>query len=323
MLARAALTVLALAASPVAGAPVLEQPIDCVLGETCYVQNYVDADPSSGWSDFACGRLSYDGHKGTDFALPTTAAMQDGVDVLAAAAGRVVGTRDGMQDALVTKDRLAAVKGKECGNGVAIDHGAGWVTQYCHMKRGSISVVKGEIVDAGTPLGQVGLSGKTEFPHLHMSLRHKGKVVDPFAPGDPDATCASLREDALWATNPGYVPGGIVRLGYDIGVPDYADIKSGVAGTDTLPPDAPAIVLFSLGFGSRTGDQLEITITGPNGFSFTNQVTLKKPQALYFRAAGKKRPAAGWPTGNYLGTVTLTRNGQVYARDKLTLTIRE
>ena len=112
MLARTALFICALAASPVAGAPLLQQPIDCELGETCYIQNYVDADPSSDYADFACGKLSYDGHKGTDFALPTLADMQRGVDVLAAAPGRVLGTRDGMKDAIATKKRWRRSKAR-------------------------------------------------------------------------------------------------------------------------------------------------------------------------------------------------------------------
>lgn len=322
MLARTALFLCALAASPVAGAPLLQQPIDCELGETCYIQNYVDADPSSDYADFACGKLSYDGHKGTDFALPTLADMQRGVDVLAAAPGRVLGTRDGMEDVIATKDSLAQIKGKECGNGVAIDHGDDWITQYCHMKRGSISVTMGEIVDAGTPLGQVGLSGKTEFPHLHISLRHKGEVIDPFAPKG-SSTCNPTPDNTMWADIPGYVAGGLVRLGYDTKVPKYADVKSGAAGTTTLAPDAPALVLFALGFGSQTGDNLTISITGPDGFDFEHKAVHEKTQALYFRAAGKKRPRGGWAAGNYHGTVTLTRDGETYAQDSLTLRITE
>ena len=101
------------------------------------------------------------------------------------------------------------------------------------MKRGSILVTEGEIVDAGTPLGQVGLSGKTEFPHLHISLRHNGEVVDPFAP-EGSSTCNPTPENTMWADAPDYVAGGLLRLGYDTKVPKYVDVKSGAAGTSTL-----------------------------------------------------------------------------------------
>lgn len=322
MLARTAVTIFALAAVPVASAPLLEQPIDCVLGETCYIQNYVDADPSPNWSDFACGTLSYDGHKGTDFALLTLQDMERGVDVLAAASGVVVGTRDGMADIAITAATAADVEGRECGNGVAIDHGEGWITQYCHMKRGSIVVAKGDTILAKEPVGQVGLSGKTEFPHLHISIRQHGRVVDPFAPSDTGTRCDPLREDALWADTIGYVAGGLVRLGFETGVPSYDNVKSGAAGAALLAPDAPAFVLFAQGFGSRKGDVIHLQITGPDGFAFDHETTLDKPQALYFRAAGKKKPQGGWVAGHYTGTVTLMRDGMVYDRRDHAVTVR-
>lgn len=304
--------ILALAAFPAAGAPVLEHPIDCTLGETCYIQNYVDTDPGPAWSDFACGRLSYDGHKGTDFALPTVKDMEKGVHVLAAASGTIAGTRDGMPDAIVTDDTLASVKGRECGNGVAIDHGDGWITQYCHMKQNSITVPKGQTVFAGDKLGHVGLSGKTQFPHLHISIRHNGQVVDPFSPTGPDGTCAPKKNDTLWREAPDYVAGSILRLGFDTRVPDFKDVKSGVAGQTSLPNDAPALVLFVQGFGSRSGDMVRFAITGPDGFQFDHETTISKPKALYMQAAGKKRRTVAWKAGTYLGTVTLIRDGQVY-----------
>ena len=78
--------------------PHLALPLDCTLGESCFIQNYVDDDPGPGAADFTCGALTYDGHKGTDFALTSIAAMEAGVTVRAAAPGVVRGVRDGMPD---------------------------------------------------------------------------------------------------------------------------------------------------------------------------------------------------------------------------------
>ena len=78
--------------------PRLALPLDCTLGETCFIQNYVDADGGPGAADFTCGGLSYDGHKGTDFALLSHSAAQAGVNVLAAAPGVVRAVRDGVAD---------------------------------------------------------------------------------------------------------------------------------------------------------------------------------------------------------------------------------
>lgn len=310
MIFRAFGLICALVALPASGAPLLEHPVDCTLGQDCYIQNYVDVDPSENWSDFACGRLSYDGHKGTDFALHTLADMRRGVDVLSAAPGRVSGTRDGMKDMLITKDPPPEIRGKECGNGVAVDHGDGWITQYCHMKQGSIAVAKGDFVEAGTKLGQVGLSGKTQFPHLHMSLRHNGQVVDPFAPKGTNGFCDTHLENALWADNPGYVPGGLLRIGFNDKMPLFDEVKTGEAGAYPITAEAQALVLFAQGFGSQKGDEVSFTITGPEGFNVSHVAVLEKTQAHYFRAAGKRRPHDGWAPGSYLGKVSLIRNGK-------------
>lgn len=303
-------TFCALAAFPAAGAPVLEMPVDCEVGDTCYIQNYVDLDPSEGARDFACGALSYDGHKGTDFALPTHTAMQQGVNVLAAAAGVVKGTRNGMKDQLMTAQNAAEIEGRDCGNGVVIAHGDGWETQYCHLKQGSVRVSSGDTVKAGHVLGQIGLSGRTQFPHLHISVRQNGRVIDPFFPDQTAGDCG-VSQNTLWDDPLDYGAGGLIRAGFETGIPEYADVKSGAAGDATIATDAAALVVFAFGYGSRPGDTLDITITGPQGALLTQSVALEKTQAQYFRAVGKRTPAQGWPKGTYTGTITLQRDGNV------------
>ena len=90
-----------------------------------------------------------------------------------------------------------SVKGRECGNGVTLRHENGWATQYCHMAKGSIRVSRGQKVETGTPLGRVGLSGNTEFPHLHFSVLHYETKIDPFAYGAKPGTCGDGGQ-SLW-----------------------------------------------------------------------------------------------------------------------------
>lgn len=303
----ALLTLGAVAAPAVARAPVLNPPIDCVLGETCYIQNYVDTDPSGGAADFTCGALAYDGHKGTDFALFTQEDMRAGVDVLAAAPGTVRALRDGMADHLYGTPDAPDIAGKECGNGVVIDHGDGWSTQYCHLKQGSIAVIEGQRVGKTTVLGQVGLSGQTQFPHVHMSLRHNGEVVDPFNP-DGVIACGAPRAETLWQDPIDYVAGGLISIGVTDHIPSYDAVKAGTADTAPLTAQAPALVVFALGFGAQPDDVVALELRDPQGAAvFTQNVTLTKTQALYFRAAGKK--GADWPDGTYVATARLIRNG--------------
>ena len=123
---------LSLAASPAAGDFLLQFPIDCTLGETCYTQQFVDHDPTAGAANVRCGPLTYDGHKGTDFALPTLADQATGVNVLAAAGSTVLGTRNSLDDVLQVGPNPPDAANRECGNGVVIRHIDGFETQYCH-----------------------------------------------------------------------------------------------------------------------------------------------------------------------------------------------
>ena len=148
----------------------LSWPVDCGPGSDCWIVNHVDLDPGPGVRDFACGPRTYDGHGGTDIAIRDLREMRAGVAVLAAAAGRVIGRRDGMADVMSDKASIGALVGRLCGNGLTIDHGEGWRTQYCHMKRDSLAVSLGQRVARGQRLGEIGLSGRTEFPHLHFAV---------------------------------------------------------------------------------------------------------------------------------------------------------
>lgn len=305
-----------------AEAPKLGFPLDCALGSTCFIQQYVDHDPGPGASDFACGPLSYDGHKGTDFALPTHQAMRDGVAVFAMARGRVAGTRNTMADTGYSDQTAAQIIGRECGNGLVLRHPDGWETQYCHLRQGSVTVLSGQMVDKGQILGWVGLSGRTEFPHLHVSVRKDGAVVDPFdtdgartggAPGGP----------SLFETTPPYQPGGVLDAGFSSKVPDYARVKDGTA-TEALTSQSPALVFFALLFGGQKGDRFEIRIDGPDGPVMRSEDQLTRTQAQLFRAAGRRRPAQGWTPGDYLGAFRLIRNGEEIGavRRRITLTSR-
>ncbi|SEQ69347.1 M23 family metallopeptidase [Thalassovita taeanensis] len=300
--------VLSLVTPAVAGEFQLSLPIDCTLGESCFIQQFVDHDPTAAAHDYTCGPLSYEGHKGTDFGLLSLASMEAGVNVLASADGIVVGLRDGMQDTGLTPQTEAAISGKDCGNGVVLGHGDGWQTQYCHMKQGSVQVHKGQRIRRGEVLGQVGLSGRTQFPHVHLSVRKDGAVVDPFAP-DSAATCQPQVGPGLWQSAPEYHAGGVLNIGFSTDIPSYQAVKAGSAEQTNFSTNSPAIVLWVYAFGSQEGDELHLLVTGPSGPVIDKTALLDKAQAQYFRAAGRRKPTAGWPTGSYHATATLLRDG--------------
>jgi hypothetical protein len=62
------------------------------------------------------------------------------------------------------------------GNMVVIDHGNGWQTAYAHMQ--VYTVVCGQSVFQGTPIGTIGSTGKSSGAHIHFEMLHDsyGKV---------------------------------------------------------------------------------------------------------------------------------------------------
>ncbi|MGB7244404.1 MAG: M23 family metallopeptidase [Sulfitobacter sp.] len=299
----------------------LEIPIDCDLGSDCYIQQYVDHDTSDGYADFLCSTLSYDGHKGTDFALPDLARMAKGVSVLAAADGRVIATRRGMADVGYSAETAASVAGRECGNGIVIAHADGWETQYCHLKAGSISLAKGDQVKTGDRIGKVGLSGRSEFPHLHLSVRKNGAVIDPFSPNVTGA-CNAGQSTSLWKTPVKHRPGGIIALGFADHVPSFDAVKAGPKPNDTLPDSSNTVVVYAHAFGGQKGDRLHIKIEGPSGPLAEQSFPVNSTKARMFRAFGIKLRADQWPHGTYTGTVELLRSDRVVSMKKTAITVR-
>ena len=293
-------------------APSLSMPLACTIGVDCFIQNYVDDDTSAQYGDYRCGFLSYDGHRGTDFRPKSMNAIAAGVAVLAAADGKVRAIRDGMEDISVRVLGKQALKGRDAGNSVVIVHGNGWETQYAHMKKGSVVVHAGQMVTRGTVLGQVGLSGNTEFPHVHFEVRHNGKAVDPFV-GVSGGDACSLGKQPLWSEDTvhkiGYIPSGVLAAGFT----DHP-LAAGeeVAEFMTLPSDAPVLGFWLMAFGVQAADTQLIDLLAPNGKLLLHKaIPIDHNMAQYRFFVGIKRRGNFWPTGEYRATYQLIRRQQV------------
>ncbi|MCH7935731.1 MAG: M23 family metallopeptidase [Proteobacteria bacterium] len=306
--------------------PALGLPIRCRPGKDCWLVNFVDVDPGPGRRDYACRKRTYNGHKGTDIAIRDLAVMAEGVDVVASAPGIVKALRDGMKDVDFTIAGSGSVKGRECGNGLVLVHEGGWETQYCHMRRGSLAVKKGDSVERGRKLGLVGNSGRAQFPHVHLEVRKDKRVIDPFAGVGRQRECglgvAPLwRQDALKGLTGGTT--ALYNAGFGPGRLSPGDARRGDSSASRMPRTAPAMVLWVDMFWPRAGDILSLRITAPNGQTVVKrQATIKKTQARRFVLVGKKRKSRLLPPGTYRGDITLVRD-KGGAKEKIISIVRE
>lgn len=296
-----------------AWAVLLEKPIDCMPGVDCFIQNYVDAAPGPDYADDHCGPLSYDKHKGVDFRIPYT-MMQEGITVEAAAPGVVRGVRDGMADVSIRQGNPATIKNRECGNGVLIAHADGMETQYCHMRKGSIRVKVGDRVTTGQPLGLVGLSGKTEFPHLHFEVRIKGKPVSPFTGKGMESGCETAKKTPLWTeralSNLPYTTAGGLDVGFSSAPPDINTVFVGGKKRETFTRETPQLVFWAGFWGVRKGDSITMRIDTPSGEVWTvPDFVADRNQAQLLLTMGKKR-SGPWMPGTYKGKAVLVRQGE-------------
>ena len=300
-------------AEPKASTLQLALPVECDRNTGCLIQNYFDHDSGPGFADHTCGSLGYNRHDGIDFRLKNLSVMHSGVAVRAAAPGRVRAIRDEMPDVSIREPgQLTAIAGREAGNSVAIRHAGGWETQYSHLKRGSIRVAPGDDVEAGEVLGLVGLSGMTEFPHLHLSVRYEGEPVDPFVGVDQNFECGD-ETTPLWGPEAlsylSYRPTAVIQAGFAGKRPEVQEIESGGDGVQSIDADADAIAFWVEVYGVQPGDKHVMTIFDPAGRVLAHRrQELPKAQATLFRYIGKKRQGGHWTAGPYRAEFNLYRS---------------
>jgi hypothetical protein len=306
-----------LPALPVAAEPLFGLPLVCPQGSICPIQQFMDLDPGSAARDPWCGTKTYDGHKGTDFRILSMQDVARGVEVVAMADGVVKASRDGMMDHLVSTDQdRQAVNSRECGNGLILDHGGGFETQYCHMRKGSLRLKPGTKVRKGDVLGFVGASGLAQFPHVHVTLRRDGKETDPFTGLTAGQACATQDEGAAeegWLDTNAMAAFAapdlptVLSVGFADG--PVSDKLLASAGSPAPPGKrSQALVGYIWAINLSKGDRFALRIE-KDGQVFNEQTTdpLDRSKAVYVAYSGKK----GAPTtGHYRLEAAIVRDGR-------------
>lgn len=254
----------------------LSLPLDCEYGKSCFIQFYPDhggkAEGGAPFSDYRCGTLSFKGHRGVDFRLPSYRDMERGVDVVASAPGTVLAVRDGMPDAHYGLFGPEGMKGRALGNTIILEHRDGYRTYYGHLRRGSIRVEKGQQVARGEPIAQVGMSGQTIMPNVHLHVTKDKKIIDPFT-GDPYQTqCGTSTAKTLWlpivAADLGYSRTLILRLGFTSREMTKPAAEYDLIEYEKISKRAKQLWFNAYIAGIHAGDGYSIEILGPDGSVF-------------------------------------------------------
>lgn len=292
--------------------PVFDLPIDCTIGENCWVMNYVDIGPDDGKkTDPACLNRTYDGHKGTDFAIRDELTMKNGVNILAAMDGTIKKVRNGETDRWPTAEDLAQTKEerKECGNAILIDHGNGLQSIYCHLQQNSISVKPNQKIKSGDVIGKVGLSGYTQFPHLHFGIIWEGTIIDPFTGQNNTGKCR-VRKRKFWNKNLDleYQQLTIQNSGFLNVAPNLKKLEKNATPIQKLPINSEILSFWVTLLGARTNDHIIIEIRDPNGKIFARREIIQpKTRARQFYYTGRKLNGTTLKEGAYTGLITVSR----------------
>lgn len=112
----------------------------------------------------SCEYMGYSGHTGMDIGASsgsTIVAINDGVVTTSTALRNSNGTY------------------RSYGEYIIVNHGGGVVSLYAHGLAGSRKVSVGERVTKGQPIMQVGSTGNSTGPHLHLEIMVNGSYVNP------------------------------------------------------------------------------------------------------------------------------------------------
>ena len=273
------------------------------------ISGYVDENPAypGQLTDYNCGTRTYDtssgyNHQGIDiFTWPFWWYQMDNdqAQVIAGAAGQIVGKFDGNYD-------------RSCGfnnnmwNAIYVQHGDGSTAWYGHMKSGSLtSKGIGDNVAQGEFLGIIGSSGNSTGPHLHFEVYdNANQLVDPnFGP------CNTMNPDTWFQNQKPYLNTYINR----IATHSTPAVFPACPDTETLNLQNQFFegdpIYFAIYLKDQvTGTQAQLKVTDPNN-SIVAEWT-KNFDANYYASWWwwQGNPAPSDPEGTWLFEVTY--NGQ-------------
>lgn len=217
--------------------------------------------------DYNCGERSFDtdegyNHAGTDFSLwpyEWNKMEEDQIEVVAAAAGIIIGKDDG------NFDQNCEFVDTAQWNAVYVRHADGTQAWYGHLKENSLLEKEiGDPIDRGEYIGVVGSSGTSTGPHLHFELQDEmGNIIDPYV-GD----CNQI-DSSYWLAQRPYFDSAINRLSTHDAFPEAFDCPELTVLNEELNFCGGDIVILIAFLRDQQENQLlEHSIIKPDGSTF-------------------------------------------------------
>ncbi len=259
----------------------LSWPLQAASGFTdCsyyFISAHVDQDAATTtFSDYNCGSIAYDGHKGTDIAIwpfPFYKMDNDQVEVIAAAEGTIIDKHDGEYDR-----NCVGVGSGLIANYVVVQQSDGSRALYWHMKKNSLTTKTiGQTVTAGEFIGIVGSSGSSSGPHLHFEVwagSTNATINDPFS-----GICNTLNANSWWTAQKPYTEPQVLKASVhttDLSAPPCPTTETLNESTSyTLPFQgaglSPGYAKFYIFLRNETaGTTVDMSILNPNSTVFNS-----------------------------------------------------
>lgn len=247
---------------------------------------YVDHNPAvpNALLDYNCGNRTYDrpdgyNHQGTDYGIwpfQWLRMEQGAVEVVAAAAGVIIGKADGFPDHECANPNLPW-------NVVYLQHSDGSTTWYGHLKLGSVTAkAVGATVAAGERLGLVGSAGNSRVPHLHFEIYDSNGVLnDPY-----QGSCNGFNATSWWAVQTPYNDSALNRSATAFAPPMFPACPELEVPNETPDFNPTDRALFVTYFRDQLAGQISSNvIRRPDGTifsSWSDNPTLAYDDATYW-----------------------------------------
>lgn len=159
----------------------------------------------------------------------------------------------------------------------------------------------------------VGMSGLTEFPHLHYGYIDKKQVIDPFTGRNSTTTCGLEDAKPLWdrSLKLTYQPLTIQAAGFTNEVPTMQKLSEEATMLPALSFTDDKIVFWAMFLGVRVNDKITLEIINPNNKMLASEeIVQNRTRARQLYYIGKRLDKTKLQEGAYSAVAKIKRQQQ-------------